>query len=91
MFYKEQNLQHAHRTDLKTIGIVEVLNLIYGRDRWLQPGLVSYEAQCEAVNEWCEENNHMLYERPRQAFNRSEGIQLALDGKYKGVVFSDLS
>lgn len=51
----------------------------------------SYKEECEMVDQWCSEWNVMLYERPREDFFKSEGVRLAQEGGFKGVVYSDLS
>jgi len=54
-------------------------------------GVCSYEWECQKLKEFCNNFDVYLYEMPREKFFKWEGIQLAEEGGYKGVILSDLS
>ena len=69
-----------------TLGICDLVDRL-----GIRPGMISYDEECEAVNSWCHRWDVLLYERPRELFFTSEGIELAKAGGYRGVLYSDLS
>ena len=77
---------------IKTISICVLIDTIFPGywDKQLYTQM-SYDTECKAVTEWCEDNNYFLYERCDKDFFEWEGIQLAGEGPYVGVVLSNLS
>lgn len=76
--------------EFAVLNICDVMDVIYdeaGMEYWE----TTYEWECERVNEFCNRNNVYLYERPRSSFFKWEGIELAQQDGYKGVILSDLS
>jgi len=51
----------------------------------------SYDEECEMVRQWCHMWDVMLYEKPREDFNKLEGYHTAENLGFSGVVYSDLS
>ena len=78
--------------NMNTIGMITLLETIfpgYWDNRlYLQ---MTYDQECVAVADWCKANNYFLYERGNESFFEWEGRQLAAEGGYSGVVFSNLS
>lgn len=50
-----------------------------------------FEEESEHLRMFCENFDLYYYGRCREDFNQWEGIQLAKDGGYRGVVLEDLS
>lgn len=72
------------------LNICDVMDWIYttfDKEAWS----MSYEWECQKLKEFCENFDVYLYEMPREKFFKWEGIQLAEEGGYKGVILSDLS
>ena len=74
------------------LNICDVMDWIYstfapGKESWE----MSYEWETQKVMEFCRNFNVYLYEKPRCSFFKWEGIEEAEKGRYKGVIFSDLS
>ena len=72
------------------LNICDVMDWIYttfGKEPYSQ----SWDWECKRLKEFCENFDVYLYEMPREKFFKWEGIQLAEEGGYKGVILSDLS
>jgi hypothetical protein len=52
---------------------------------------MSYDWETQKLMEFCNNFNVYLYEKPRESFFKWEGIEEAENGRYRGVIFSDLS
>lgn len=78
--------------EFSILNICDVMDWIYwtfepNKEQWE----MSYEWECKKVKEFCENFGVLLYERPRSSFFKGEGIQMGLEGGWKGVILSDLS
>ena len=76
--------------DFPMLNICDVMDWIYftcGKEAWS----MSYDWETQRLMEFCNNFNVYLYEKPRESFFKWEGIEEAEKGRYKGVVFSDLS
>ena len=78
--------------DFPMLNICDVMDWVYstfapGKEIWE----MSYEWETQKVMEFCKNFNVYLYEKPRCSFFKWEGIEEAEKGRYKGVIFSDLS
>ena len=78
--------------DFPMLNICDVMDWVYstfapGKEIWE----MSYEWETQKLMEFCRNFNVYLYEKPRESFFKWEGIEEAEKGRYKGVVFSDLS
>ena len=78
--------------DFPMLNICDVMDWVYstfapGKEIWE----MSYEWETQKVMEFCRNFNVYLYEKPRCSFFKWEGIEEAEKGRYKGVIFSDLS
>ena len=78
--------------DFPMLNICDVMDWVYstfapGKEIWE----MSYEWETQKVMEFCKNFNVYLYENPRCSFFKWEGIEEAEKGRYKGVIFSDLS
>ena len=78
--------------DFPMLNICDVMDWIYstfvpGKESWE----MSYEWETQKIMEFCRNFNVYLYEKPRCSFFKWEGIEEAQTGRYKGVIFSDLS
>jgi len=72
------------------LNICDVMDWIYttfGKEAYSQ----SWDWESKRLKEFCENFEVYLYEMPREKFFKWEGIQLAEEGGYKGVILSDLS
>jgi len=72
------------------LNICDVMDWIYftfGKEAWS----MSYEWETQKLLGFCRNFNVYLYEKPRESFFKWEGIEEAEKGRYKGVIFSDLS
>ena len=72
------------------LNICDVMDWIYftfGKEAWS----MSYDWETQRLMEFCNNFNVYLYEKPRESFFKWEGIEEAEKGRYKGVIFSDLS
>lgn len=94
----EEQISERNRTitelekEFPILNICDVMDWIYstfapGKQGWE----MDYEWECEKLKEFCENFGVYLYEMPREKFFEWEGIQLAEEGGYKGVILSDLS
>lgn len=79
---KESDIANGEFVTFSICDVTDRLGLDY---------LTPYDKQCEMIEDWCSSWNVMLYERPRESFFKSEGIEMAKDGHYSGVLYSDLS
>jgi hypothetical protein len=76
--------------DFPMLNICDVMDWIYftfGKEAWS----MSYDWETQKLMEFCNNFNVYLYEKPRESFFKWEGIEEAEKGRYKGVIFSDLS
>ena len=78
--------------DFPMLNICDVMDWVYstfapGKEIWE----MSYEWETQKVVEFCRNFNVYLYEKPRCSFFKWEGIEEAEKGRFKGVIFSDLS
>ena len=78
--------------DFPMLNICDVMDWVYstfapGKEIWE----MSYEWETQKVMEFCRNFNVYLYEKPRCSFFKWEGIEEAEKGRFKGVIFSDLS
>ena len=78
--------------DFPMLNICDVMDWIYstfapGKEIWE----MSYEWETQKVMEFSKNFEVYLYEKPRESFFKWEGIEEAEKGRYKGVIFSDLS
>jgi len=95
MMYEEQiSGRNRTITELENpfpiLNICDVMDWIYttfDKEAWS----MSYEWECQKLKEFCNNFDVYLYEMPREKFFKWEGIQLAEEGGYKGVILSDLS
>jgi hypothetical protein len=72
------------------LNICDVMDWIYftfGKEAWS----MSYDWETQKLMEFCRNFNVYLYEKPRESFFKWEGIEEAENGRYRGVIFSDLS
>lgn len=72
------------------LNICDVMDWIYttfDKEAWS----MSWEWETEKVKEFCHNFEVYLYEKPREAFFKWEGIEEAERGGWKGVILSDLS
>jgi len=76
--------------EFAVLNICDIMDVIYtkaGKQYWE----TTYEWECKKVKEFCKKFGVYLYEKPRESFFKWEGIELAQQGGYKGVILSDLS
>lgn len=76
--------------DIKQIGIVELF------ERELKISLeqsiaMDWKEETKLVMDWSKEHNYYVYSEPRESFFKHEGIRLAQEGGYDGVIFENLS
>jgi hypothetical protein len=85
-----ERIAYQLSTEFAVLNICDVMDEIYteaGKQYWE----TTYEWECDRVREFCNQNNVYLYERPRSSFFKWEGIELAQQDGYRGVILSDLS
>ena len=96
--FSEYQMEGRNRVIAELENEFAVLNICDVSD-WIMssfaPGKQSwemdYEWECQKIKEFCANFQVYLYEKPRESFFKWEGIEEAEKGRYKGVVFSDLS
>lgn len=52
---------------------------------------MSWDEECVYVKQFCENFDMYLYEKPRESFFPAEGMNIAQESGYRGVILSDLS
>lgn len=78
--------------EFAVLNICDVMDWIYfsfGKGVYMYH--YSFEEESEHLRKFCENFDLYYYGRCREDFNQWEGIGLAKDGGYRGVVLEDLS
>jgi hypothetical protein len=76
--------------EFAVLNICDVMDVIYaeaGKQYWE----TTYAWECKKVKEFCKKFGVYLYEKPKENFDKWEGIEEATKGGYRGVILSNLS
>ena len=76
--------------EIKELGIVELFEKVLNIS--IEESIaMGWEEENKLVMGWAKEHNYYVYSEPRESFFRWEGIKLAKEGGYNGVIFENLS
>ena len=85
-------ITQLEKEEFPILNICDVMDWIYfsfGKGVYMYH--YSFEEESEHLRKFCENFDLYYYGRCREDFNQWEGIGLAKDGGYRGVVLEDLS
>lgn len=76
--------------DIKLYTEYDVLETLLGKDYW-QTQKYTYEDEGEIIERWAEENDAIIYERPREEFDELEAVHIAKQSGASAAILNDLS